>query len=167
MLLYSWADVMGYENFLDGIEDPVLRAETRGQDRGDVPPRGPRRLPPPGDSSRYFDEAIDALRRLVRRLPRDGDRGRGGAGRRAAAAKSRRATGTIVNPELFERLRAVRRRLADAEGVPAYIVFSDAVLREMAKHAPRSRAELLAVSGVGPVKLERYGEAFLEELRQG
>jgi ATP-dependent DNA helicase RecQ len=45
--------------------------------------------------------------------------------------------------------------------------FSDAVLREMAKHAPRTRAELLGISGVGPVKLERYGEAFLEVLREG
>ena len=67
--------------------------------------------------------------------------------------------------QTFERLRALRKRLADAEGVPAYIVFSDAVLREMAKHAPRTRAELLGIPGVGPVKLERYGEAFLEALR--
>ena len=69
--------------------------------------------------------------------------------------------------ETFERLRALRKRLADAEGVPAYIVFSDAVLREMAKHAPRTRAELLGIPGVGPVKLERYGEAFLKALREG
>jgi len=67
----------------------------------------------------------------------------------AAAARSQRAAEEIVNLDLFERLRVVRRRLADAEGVPAYIVFSDAVLREMAKHAPQTRAELLAVSGVG------------------
>jgi ATP-dependent DNA helicase RecQ len=84
-----------------------------------------------------------------------------------AAAKSDRAARAMADPELFERLRSVRRRLADAEGVPAYIVFSDAVLREMAKQAPQSRVELRAVSGVGPVKLERYGEAFLEVLRQG
>jgi len=71
------------------------------------------------------------------------------------------------NPELFERLRALRKRLADAEGVPAYIVFSDAVLRQMASQMPRNRAALLSISGVGPVKLERYGEAFLEVLRDG
>jgi superfamily II DNA helicase RecQ len=64
-----------------------------------------------------------------------------------------------------ERLRAVRKRLADAEGVPAYIVFSDAVLRQMAARVPRSRAEMLALSGIGPVKLERYGESFLKALR--
>jgi ATP-dependent DNA helicase RecQ len=66
--------------------------------------------------------------------------------------------------ELFERLRSVRRRLADRQDVPAYIVFSDAVLREMAARRPRTPDAMLAVPGVGPVKLERYGEAFLEEL---
>ena len=70
------------------------------------------------------------------------------------------------NPELFERLRAVRRRLADAEGVPAFVVFSDAVLWRMASSVPGSRAELLGISGVGAVKLERYGAAFLEILSQ-
>ena len=51
--------------------------------------------------------------------------------------------------------------------MPAYIVFSDAVLRQMTERVPTSRAELLAVSGVGPAKLERYGEAFLQALREG
>jgi ATP-dependent DNA helicase RecQ len=67
----------------------------------------------------------------------------------------------------FERLRAVRKRLADAEGVPAYIVFGDAALRAMAESRPRTADELLAVPGVGQKKLERYGEAFLEALREG
>ncbi len=84
----------------------------------------------------------------------------------AGSAPSARVAEGIANPELFERLRALRKRLADAEGVPAYIVFSDAVLRQMAQHVPRSRTEMLALSGVGPVKLERYGEAFLEALRE-
>src|SRR5207245_10841308 len=65
---------------------------------------------------------------------------------------------------LFERLRALRKQLADAEGVPAYIVFSDAVLRQMAARHPASRTELLDIPGVGPVKLDRYGAAFLEVL---
>ncbi len=69
--------------------------------------------------------------------------------------------------ERFDRLRAVRKRLADAEGVPAYIVFSDAALRGVAERRPVSAAELLGVPGVGPVKLERYGAAFLEALREG
>ena len=65
---------------------------------------------------------------------------------------------------LFQRLRALRKDLADQQGVPAYIVFSDKVLREMAATRPSTPSELLAVSGVGPVKLERYGAEFLEEI---
>ena len=68
---------------------------------------------------------------------------------------------------LFEKLRVVRKRLADAEGVPAYIVFSDAALRGMAARRPRTEGELLQVPGVGPVKLVRYGAAFLDALREG
>jgi len=69
--------------------------------------------------------------------------------------------------ELFQRLRALRRALADAEGVPAYIVFSDAVLTRMAAACPTDEAGFLAVPGVGPAKLARYGEAFLRVLRAG
>jgi len=72
-----------------------------------------------------------------------------------------------VDHERFERLRATRKRLADAEGVPAYIIFSDAVLRHMAVLVPQTPAQLLAIPGIGPVKLERYGEAFLATLREG
>ena len=72
-----------------------------------------------------------------------------------------------VDAELFERLRVTRKRLADAEGVPAYIIFSDAVLRAMAARVPKSEAELLAIPGIGPVKLARYGASFLETLREG
>ena len=68
--------------------------------------------------------------------------------------------------ELFERLRALRRRLADEQGVPAYIVFSDATLEEMAVRRPHTPEELLVVSGVGEKKLERYGQAFLEVLAE-
>ena len=63
---------------------------------------------------------------------------------------------------LFQCLRDLRKSLADEQGVPAYIVFSDKTLRAMAETRPSTPGELLAVSGVGPLKLERYGEAFLE-----
>jgi len=59
----------------------------------------------------------------------------------------------------------VRRRLADEQGVPAYIVFSDATLRHMAAVEPKNREEMLGVSGVGEVKWERYGSAFLKEMK--
>jgi superfamily II DNA helicase RecQ len=67
---------------------------------------------------------------------------------------------------LFQRLRALRRSLADAERVPAYIVFSDAVLARMAAARPTDDTGLLAVPGVGPAKLARYGKAFLDVLRE-
>lgn len=67
--------------------------------------------------------------------------------------------------ELFQRLRALRKRLADDQGVPPYVVFSDATLRGMVRLRPQTADDLLAVSGVGKVKLERYGAAFLAELR--
>ncbi|MBI5949617.1 MAG: RecQ family ATP-dependent DNA helicase [Chloroflexi bacterium] len=62
---------------------------------------------------------------------------------------------------LFNALRAVRRRFADDANVPPYVIFADTVLREMARKRPRTRIEMLAVAGVGQVKYERYGEAFL------
>ncbi len=73
-----------------------------------------------------------------------------------------------VEPDgpLYETLRALRRTLAEQAKVPAYVVFSDASLREMAILRPQTDDELLAVNGVGAVKLERYGAAFLEVLRE-
>ncbi len=66
--------------------------------------------------------------------------------------------------ELFERLRELRRRIAAEESVPAYVVFADAALADMARRAPSTREEFLEVSGVGAAKLERYGDAFLAEI---
>ncbi len=63
---------------------------------------------------------------------------------------------------LFQRLREVRKSIADQQSVPAYIVFSDKTLRAMAEARPSTPQELLAVSGVGPLKLERYGQVFME-----
>ncbi len=65
------------------------------------------------------------------------------------------------NPELFEELRKLRRRFAEALGVPPYVVFSDESLREMCVILPRSIDEFLTVSGVGTRKAERYGKKFL------
>ena len=67
---------------------------------------------------------------------------------------------------LFQKLRRVRERLAAREHMPAYIVFSDATLREMCTKRPTDEEELLAISGVGRHKLEKYGAAFLEALAE-
>jgi ATP-dependent DNA helicase RecQ len=66
--------------------------------------------------------------------------------------------------ELFEVLRAERRVLADAEGVPPYVVLPDRTLWELIAVRPSSADELLTVNGIGPVKAEKYGARFLELL---
>jgi len=65
---------------------------------------------------------------------------------------------------LFERLAAWRKGVAAESGKPAYLVFSNATLRNLARELPRDLAELAEVPGVGPVKLELYGAALLEQL---
>ena len=62
---------------------------------------------------------------------------------------------------LVERLKAWRRRRAQADGVPAYVVFHDRTLVEIASRQPRSRGDLSQISGVGPAKLERYADEVL------
>ena len=68
---------------------------------------------------------------------------------------------------LFETLRAERRRLAQENGVPPYVVFHDRTLLEMAKRRPQTPEEMLAIDGVGEAKLARYGEGFLRLIAEG
>lgn len=72
------------------------------------------------------------------------------------------ATSSSGTDNLFSALKAERTRLAAAEGVPAYVVFSNATLADMAAKAPQTMDDFLDVSGVGEVKAARYGEAFLK-----
>jgi len=69
-----------------------------------------------------------------------------------------------VDPGLFDSLRALRRSLADARGVPPYLLFSDATLREMARTRPGSPAAFLCVRGVGQRKLADLGPTFLAHI---
>jgi ATP-dependent DNA helicase RecQ len=80
------------------------------------------------------------------------------------AARPREHSAGTADAGLFERLRALRRKLADQRQVPAYVVFSDKTLQDMATRAPRTRSGFLQVHGVGQKKLEEYGEAFLAEI---
>ncbi|HEY5339657.1 MAG TPA: DNA helicase RecQ [Candidatus Aquilonibacter sp.] len=79
--------------------------------------------------------------------------------------KKGRLFGAPVDDALFETLRALRKRIADASGVPPYVVFSDATLRAFAAERPTTLASFRLVSGVGDMKLERYGEVFVEAIR--
>jgi len=67
---------------------------------------------------------------------------------------------------LFEKLRVLRKSIADAENVPPYIVFGDATLISMTQVQPRISAEMLNVHGVGQVKLERFGRQFLKVIKE-
>ena len=72
----------------------------------------------------------------------------------------------VEDNALFERLRQVRKEIAEGEKVPPYIIFSDVTLKEMSGMLPLNNAELLQVKGVGDRKLEAYGAPFLEVIQQ-
>ena len=63
---------------------------------------------------------------------------------------------------LLDALKALRTKLAQAQKVPAYVVFSDRTLVELATHRPTTPRAMREIHGVGDTKLERYGAAFLE-----
>ena len=86
--------------------------------------------------------------------------------REEAPAPARKSREPVpANPGLFDALRALRAKLAAAQSVPAYVVFSDATLRDMCARLPADADEMLEVSGVGQAKFAKYGEAFLGAIR--
>ena len=84
----------------------------------------------------------------------------------ATRGKRRRGDASLTSPDaaLFERLRALRAALARARGVPPYVVFHDATLRELASRRPTSLSALLEIPGIGERKAEVYGAALLDEI---
>lgn len=82
-------------------------------------------------------------------------------------SKARPAGELSYDQELFERLRGLRKRLAEQAGVPPFVIFSDATLIEMAARLPGDEGELLRINGVGTHKLTRYGQEFLAEINRG
>jgi ATP-dependent DNA helicase RecQ len=179
-LFYSWADVKLHDRFLYDVEDPELRAQKIQASRALF------RLVEAGGCRHrailsHFAEEIEACgtscdectgvttEALAAEGMMSGARGRAAGGqprRRPAPSGADEVTLPPSAKELFERLRGVRKRLADAQNVPAYIVFNDRTLQAMAQARPLTPAELLAVPGVGPAKLERYGQDFLDVVRE-
>ncbi len=82
--------------------------------------------------------------------------------------KSRKEKETVrfVDQPLWEALKRVRLRLAEDQGVPPYVIFHDSTLLHMIKSRPQNFGEMAAINGVGARKLERYGQAFLDEILQ-
>ena len=82
----------------------------------------------------------------------------------ATVEKSKKRAGSRKDYDLvlFDALRAARKKLADAAGVPPFVVFSDATLAEMARTRPTHPREMLQISGVGEHKLRQYGTVFMD-----
>jgi DNA helicase-2/ATP-dependent DNA helicase PcrA len=110
---------------------------------------GPSGREQPRKPSRFLDDLVPPGGSRVR--PRAVATGMARPGR-----SSLRADGPLA-----EQLRAWRRKRAEADGVPAYVVFNDRTLAALNDRRPRSRGELLAVEGIGPSKLDRYGDELL------
>jgi ATP-dependent DNA helicase RecQ len=169
IMFYSWGDVLSYDRFTDGVEASLAQAQQRQT-------RDLFRLV---ESTRCRHQALlahfaedmaacgaacdicaglDPMKiapppaRLKRGSPR---------GERLPVPE-----GPVEGEEaLYRELKALRKRLADGRQVPAYVIFTDATLQQMARFRPETEAEFLALSGVGPRKLEQYGAAFLAVLR--
>jgi len=93
--------------------------------------------------------------------------GSGAAALAGAGAASRAAVAaTGQSSALFESLRALRKRLADEHGLPPYVVFHDATLREMAERRPLTLNQFAELPGVGHAKLARYGDQFIAVVRE-
>jgi ATP-dependent DNA helicase RecQ len=86
-------------------------------------------------------------------------------GKGAQSGKGAKPVVTGADGELFEALRALRKRLADEAGMPPYIIFNDASLREMAQRQPKTLPEFSTIVGVGQSKLAKYGDQFVELIR--
>lgn len=166
ILFHSYADVIGYERMLAGTEPEAAERHLRLlAEMYALAGHG-------GCRHRalvaYLGERIDACAASC-----DFCSGRDVLSEAPAVAKGRsrkRQSDVVIespaNQSLFERLRALRKSLADARKIPAYMVASDATLLEMAEQKPQTTAGLLSISGIGPKKLAEYGEAFLTVLTQ-
>jgi ATP-dependent DNA helicase RecQ len=175
VLFYSWADVKAYDRLADAGDDGFASDRLRAQSREMF------RLAD-ADGCRhqrvvaYFGEKLEPCgascdrclgvdlgahlavrgRERVKKAPEPV---------RAAPSPLGRGAGLAGDADrLFAELKELRALLARQRRVPAYVVFSDATLVEMARRRPRTQAELLTVSGVGTTKLERYGDVFLARI---
>jgi ATP-dependent DNA helicase RecQ len=183
ILFYSWADVKARERFLSQIDNLELREEKheatvrlfRVADAGVCRHRAivahfGEEIEPCGASCDVCaGVSVTDLVEETERVTGVAARGRSRRGRgdrtTAGPAAGARVDRSPSHP-LFQQLRMLRKRLADDQGVPAYIVFSDKVLWDMIEIRPSTLGQMLDVPGVGPAKLERYGEAFLRALSE-
>jgi ATP-dependent DNA helicase RecQ len=74
--------------------------------------------------------------------------------------------GALNSNNLFEQLRQLRKKIASAEGLPPYVIFTDKTLKEMCTQLPYTREEMLAIQGVSQNKMDKYGKEFIDLIRQ-
>jgi len=186
ILFYSWADVITHDRFAELVRDPAVAGRQREQaramyrfaegqgcrhallvrhfderispcgascDRCAPRPSTPPAVASPGFVRRPSQPLAMPLASSPTPLPRSRRDGGGPPVPRSGDA------------DLFERLRALRRRIAEARGVPAYLVFHDSTLSQIAAARPADETDLLAIPGVGPRKLAAFGAAVLEVVR--
>jgi ATP-dependent DNA helicase RecQ len=167
VLFYSWSDVRAYERMAEQQEDADAGARLVAQAR-----QAFRLVETPGCRHQslvaYFHERIDPCADACDRCAKLEAKA---IVKRTTSARERKAAFAPPSPpldadeNLLARLKRERRAIADELKVPAYVVFTDATLLEMASRKPQSEAEMLTVSGVGLRKMERYGARFLALLR--
>ena len=119
------------------------------------------KFPLVGFGPRYREAAEPDFALRIKQTPKVR---KGSAAKPPKAARPGAADLTEADVELFERLRALRLRLAQEAAVPPYVIFHDATLAAMAAARPVTEEELLALPGIGEKKLATYGKAFLEEI---
>ncbi|WP_017811425.1 DNA helicase RecQ [Paenibacillus shenyangensis] len=106
-------------------------------------------------------EVLKGQHKVMQRAPLPAAAAAGRVSSSRSRSGSRGEELSAVNETIFEQLRLIRRELASREGVPSYIIFNDATLREMSVVEPQSEGEMLTIKGVGEVKYRKYGEPFL------
>ncbi|MEN9579132.1 MAG: hypothetical protein RJA70_2141 [Pseudomonadota bacterium] len=172
ILFYSWNEVRTYDEFAASSEDEETGMRLREQARlmfNWASSEDCRHQALVG----YFGEDADVCGRSCGNcgLPSVVVPWRQGRKTSSAAGSSERVSAAHTygsrggDTELLQRLKDLRRDLAQERKVPAYVIFSDATLLELAEQRPRTESEMLAISGIGPTKLERYGARFLAALR--
>lgn len=107
-------------------------------------------------------EVLKGNASISARLPKEKEPKR----RKAPTAMTNAAEPFSADPGLLADLKALRSRIAAAQGVPAYVVFTDSALLDMCERLPRTDSEFLEVSGVGAVKLEKYGADFMQAISE-
>jgi ATP-dependent DNA helicase RecQ len=173
VLFYSYADVLGYDRLItDSPAEVQERQRARIREMYDWAESGRCRH---AALVGYFGERIEpcgkscdicsgnVLRPLTQAAFADAP-ARVRAPRMPIASVASDALDDDADAALFQSLRALRKKLADARGVPAYVVLSDATLLEIARRRPTNEDELRSISGIGPKKLAQYGSTLLSAI---